>query len=302
MIQAFLVTGVRLGDRESMLHTFVRICLFACVAFWATPIALANPAEPASWQQKAMEDCLSGSGGAFDCQTAGETYSGRRSDGSTKDAVDASIGRQAFARGCELGDFISCGLLGDMAQTGAGGAVDLEIAESAFKSACELDQKGLYPKRCVSWGVLATNRATTEPDHAQAYAAFDQGCAAGSSEACARLAVMDYEGHGAAEFDGNTEVFRQRLTNFCSGWREPYSCWFLGYSLQNGPEDMANPAAAFQTYMFACQEMNFLPTCVEAMHMLKRGEGVEADEETADRVLGEICSNGYEPACMADES
>jgi TPR repeat protein len=179
------------------------------------------------------------------------------------EGVSADLGRAlaAFARGCDLGERISCNELGDALEYGDGVARDLERAATLFDRSCRLGA----PIGCANLGYLAEHGAGVARDPARARALYLASCAAGETYGCRHAEMMSAQDAGISRDPSAALAYWQRG---CDVRRDGRACAFLSLLYYDGPDglarDLAKSARTLATscrlgYRAACSWMREVP-------------------------------------------
>lgn len=254
-------------------------------------------------QSDLLNECRTEADNAYACELAGNAFrTGSTGFGTTVHKIDLYIAREAYELGCTRESLDACTGFGEMSRLGEGGPIDLPKAAIAFQQVCDFDHTNntgiMHNQACFQWGLLALNGAGPEPDPATAYTAFSEGCSRKFFEACTYMIVLEFEGHGAnPQYHGNYAAQLQRLRNVCAQFEEPNACFTLGNSLRRAPEEFKDPALAFEATRRGCKDGAWPVACLEFAKMVRDGEGIPANPESASRVMTDLCQRGFAPAC-----
>ncbi|MFP2956392.1 hypothetical protein ACLEPN_00805 [Myxococcus sp. 1LA] len=212
----------------------------------------------------AERDCTEGS--SEDCEHAGLAH--ERGEGTRKSLQRAA---KRYARGCELGSFLSCERLANLEGSGFDGAAPQpEKARQHLLGACE---RGL-PRACASVGeVLREGRPWLPKDLKAASGYSLRACEEGrDAEGCEALALAYQEGRGVEQ--SGERAFEHHLT--ACGMGRVESCVNAGASaetLQRREEAVrAYQRGCFRGAAAGCQALTRLG---EATTLVERSQRVE---------------------------
>jgi TPR repeat protein len=167
---------------------------------------------------------------------------------------DAARALRAFARGCDLGERISCNELGDALEYGDGAPRDLERAAALFDRACRLGA----PIGCANLGYLAEHGEGMARDDGRARVLYREACAAGESYGCRHVELMAAAGPGVPREGEAALAYWQRG---CEGRHDARACAFVSLLYLDGPDGLARDVGkSARTLGVACR-LGYRPAC-----------------------------------------
>lgn len=158
-------------------------------------------------------ECLTGTPGA--CFAVGSRYAAGV-DGFPSDTARSA---DAYARGCEAGESLSCNNLGDAREYGRGVPLDLERAAALYERACSLGEA----LGCANLGHLLENGEGVARDVTRARALYADACRSGELYACLHREMAD--SHAGAD----------TWQRACDRG-DARSCAFVGIVYEDGPD------------------------------------------------------------------
>jgi len=194
----------------------------------------------------------------------------------------------ALKRGCNGGSQKGCAVYGLLQLNGLGVDQNVEAALEAFETACDANE----PMGCHFFGKAAENGDGIDKDFMRALGLYDKACKMALPEACFDQGMLAYHN---AELGGAASALKH-FASACDGGA-PRGCTALGNLTLSGEGGAtADAKQALTLFRKAC-EAGEAQGCYAAGYLCAKGQGVEVDNEDAERLLQKACDLGHAKAC-----
>ena len=202
------------------------------------------------------------------------------------------VARKNYGLACERGAGAACARAGEMAERGAGGSADASQAKQLYTQAFTLFSK-LCPSdsnSCDELGLLYYNGRGIAADRSKAYQAWQQGCTAGSGDACNRQGKALELGIGIVA-DKNAAM--AYFNKACEQYDNADACTTHGNRLAaSGTDPVKGLAQSERGCVLDDSE------CGWAARMYARGIGAAEDQPKATTLFTKACERGSLDSCI----